>query len=251
MQKDKYTLQSVDNALAILELLAAHEELSALDVAKLLRMGKSTAFRLLSTLTGRNFVTKTKESKYRLSLKVSALGAVATERIEIISAAHQELARLAREVKETTHLVVWIGDGMVQFVDKVASPTAISMASMVGMRMRAHLTATGKVLLANRPEEEQERYLRNIPFEQVTPHTIISPGQLRAELEGVRKNGYGTDFDESEIGLTCCAAPIRDFSGTVIAALSISGSSSRMEPTMEDMIRQVMAAARNISEKIR
>lgn len=247
---EKYILQSVDNALAILELLARHEELSALEVSGHMGMGKSTAFRLLTTLANRNFVTKTKESKYRLGLKLASLGSIVTDRIEIIAVAHQELAALTQACRETSHLVMWAGDGTIQFMDKVGTHSSIQMGSMAGARMPAHLTATGKVLLAYRTAEEQEQYCGQANFEAVTPHSITNRDYLMNTLEEIRRNGFGFDFGESEVGLTCFAAPIMDFRGRAIAAVSLSGATERMLAQKEELLQKVTETAKAISAKL-
>lgn len=251
MQKgEKYILQSVDNALTVLELLARHEELSALEVAGHLGMGKSTAFRLLTTLASRNFVSKTRESKYRLGLKLASLGSIVTDRIEIIALAHPELVALTQSCRETSHLVMWAGEGTIQFVDKVSTHSSIQMGSMAGLRMPAHHTGTGKVLLAYRSPEEQEEYCKSANFEPVTPHTITNTDYLMKILGDIRRDGYGFDLGESEVGLTCFAAPILDFRGTAIAAISLSGSTERMQARKEELLQKVRETAAAISQKL-
>jgi IclR family KDG regulon transcriptional repressor len=151
--KGKYILQSVDNALAILQLLCHYEELNVTEIAHYMHMGKSTAFRLLATLEGRSFVDKIENSKYRLGIKLASIGGIVLNRMEIIRVAHPFLVKLTEQSVETSHLVILYNNTKVQFIDKVSSPSTIRMESRIGLVRSAHVIGTGKVLLAFQDED--------------------------------------------------------------------------------------------------
>ncbi|MEG6615103.1 IclR family transcriptional regulator [Peptococcaceae bacterium 1198_IL3148] len=241
----------MDNALLILDLLSKHEELGASEVARLMGMGKSTAFRLLSTLEGRRFVSKTENNKYRLGIHLVSIGSLVIHRMEIVRVVHPYLLNLSQQCNETAHLVVWNDDTRVQFIDKVqSSSSSIRMESMVGMCRRAHLTGTGKVLLAYQNEGAIEHYIKVVDFSPKTAHSITNGEQLLQSLEEIRRQGYGCDEDESEIGLTCFAAPIMDLSGHALAAISVSGPGERMNARRQELINLVKIAAAEISQSL-
>lgn len=243
--EDKYLLQSVENALSILDLLCEHEALGAAEIARFMGLGKSTVFRLLSTLLFKGYVTKDDNSKYGLSYKFATIGKIVADRNVLITQIHPFLVKLTSLAKETSHLVIWNSDLEIIFIDKVISSSTIRMDSMVGLTRIAHTTGTGKVLLAYSSPQNLDHYLSRVPFVRQTSKSITSVRQLLAELDRVRTQGYAWDDEESEIGLTCYAVPIRQFD-TVIAAVSISGPTERMVSKKDELVKII----KDISEEI-
>ena len=250
-ENEKYILQSVANALDILDLLTSHEELSVPEISRMTGLGKSSVFRLLATLTDRRFVRKTEAAGYRLDIKLAAMGNVVLGRMEIIRYAHPHLLELTRVAGETSHMVIWDRGTSVRFVDKVLSTSTIHTDSSIGFCRSAHLLACGKVLLAYQSEEFQQAYMRMADFSPMTQNTIVTEAQLYAELEKIRDYGYGCDLEESEEGLTCFAAPVCDLTGAVVAAISISGPSQRMVANKEKNIALIRQTAKDISNALR
>ena len=245
--EDKYILQSVENALSIVDLLCLHDKLSAAEVARLMNMGKSSVFRLLSTLLHKGFITKDANSKYQLSYKFAHIGRIVTERSTFVEQIHPYLTELTSLSGETSHLVVWHSDTEIIFIDKVVGNYSIRMDSMVGLTRPAHLTGTGKILLAYSNEKQVHNYLDRASFEKKTIHTIASKSALEEELKKIRELGYACDNEEAEAGLTCFAAPIMQ-AGNAIAAISMSGPTSRMLENKERLIMLVTTIAKNISD---
>ena len=136
-------------------------------------------------------------------------------------------------------------------MDKVVSTSSIRMDSLIGLRRKAHLVGCGKVLLAYQPSSEIEAYIHSVNFEPMTDYSITSGNELRRELAAIREQGYGFDREESEYGLFCIAAPIRDANDTVIAAISISGPTERMKRNLEYNLAQVRQTAEKISDSMR
>lgn len=247
---DKYILQSVDNSLTVLELFGEYDELGVSEVAELMKIGKSTAFRILATLEHRNYLLKQNNLKYSLGMKVFSLGHVVKNRVAIRMMAHPYLQRLSKLTGETAHLVIWSDETQVVFVDKVLSSASIRMDSYVGFIMNAHLTASGKSLLSVASEDQLRYYTEHTLFERKTPNTIMSADDLLQEIAVIRQNGYAIDNEESEQGLICYAAPIVDKLGTGLAAVSISGPSHRMFEQRENCIKCVKQIAKEISQAL-
>lgn len=247
---NKYLLQSVDNSLTVIELLCDHEELSLAEMVELTQYSKSSLFRMLVTLEKHKLVDKTENNTFRLGYKLASIGAIVTDRMELVKIAHPYLQDLSAKTNESTHLVIFVTDSKVQFIDKVRGNSSIWMESTIGMTRLAHLTGTGKVLLAFSTEEFIEHYIENTPFEKYTDTTILSGDQLKEELKKIKNDDFGCDREESEEGVVCFAAPIRDFRGKVIAAISASGARDRMYNREQEWIEAVKTTAQAITKAI-
>ena len=245
-RKAQYLLQSVGTALDVLDLLCNYEDLGVSEVAQYLEIGKSTAYRLLYTLQSKGYVKKDENSRYRLSIKFAYFGSIVLDRMEIVKLARPYLEDLTLLTNETSHLVVWAENNEVRFVDKVSSSSTIRMESFVGLKKPAYCTATGKVLLSFKDDVFLDKYLENVEFTEFTSYTIDNPLSLKETIFKIRKQGYSTDVDESEEGLTCFAAPILDPMGQALAAISVSGPTSRMLARRAFLIEHLI----NISGKI-
>ena len=138
---EKYLLQSVNNALAIIDVLCEHDNLGLAELASYMNLGKSTVFRLLYTLQRKGYVSKDRNSKYHLSFKFARIGTIVTKRSELIELIHPFLMELSALSGETAHLVTWHSDTEIIFVDKVIGTATISMQSMVGFTRTAHKPA--------------------------------------------------------------------------------------------------------------
>jgi DNA-binding IclR family transcriptional regulator len=244
--------QVVDRVADILEaFLWLGPELGVSELARAIGLTKATAHRLLSSLRNRELVAQDPITRrYRLGMRLWELGTIARSSIDWLAQAKPELESLAAEVGETAHLAV-LDDDQVLYVDKVESSRSLRMPSQVGRRLPAHCTGVGKALIAFLPDERLAQLIEHRGLQAFTPRSIVDPDRLRAELASVRKAGYATDNEEIEDGLRCIAAPVRDHSGTVIAALSIAGPSSRL-PNRDLPARaaRVTAAAAAISARL-
>ena len=248
---DKYILQSVANTLDILDLLGKHGELTVPELSGMTGWSRSSIFRMLATLEAKKYVRKTADAKYSLDVKLISLGNSVTGRLEVIQFGHPFLVELTASTNETSHMGVLDRNIYLRFVDKVIGNTSIHMDSIIGLRRKAHLTGCGKVLLAYQAPEELEVYIHSVNFEPMTDYSITSGNELRRELAVIREQGYGFDREESEYGLFCIAAPVRDTTGTVIAAISVSGPIERMKRNLQHNISQVCQTAEKISASMR
>lgn len=225
------TVQAVERAIAILKALGGEEsELGVTDLSQQLELGKSTVHRLLRALQQGGLVEQNPETgKYLLSIEILQLAGTVLRRMEDVQqVARPYLRTLADACQETVNLTVLAGDGVLN-IDRVPSPRMVRNIGWVGRRMPLHCVSAGKVFLAYMPEEERERILGQ-ELARFTDKTITDPARLRQELEKVRRLGYGVGLEELEIGLNAVAAPIRDYRGAVIAAVSVSGPSFRITP---------------------
>jgi IclR family KDG regulon transcriptional repressor len=160
------------------------------------------------------------------------------------------MSDLAQLTGETVYLGV-LDQGQVLYLDKIDSPHSIGMRSRLGVRAPAYCTAMGKVLLTGLEKVELEDYLAGTKLAPCTANTITDPEALKMHLDQIRQLGYGVDEVEHEDGVKCIAAPIRDASGRMAGAISVSAPSFRLSLEKEEVvIKAVMASARQLSGQL-
>lgn len=248
---NQYILQSVTNALSIIDLLGEYEELSVSEVAKHMNIGKTTAFRLLATLESSGYICKYTSAKYRLSMKLAMLGTIVTKRNEIANISHPFLEDISSYFKETVHMVVWNSDSDIIVVDRVIGSSPISYHTNIGYITRpAHIAASGQVLLAFTEEERVLRYLSQINWEQYSGSSIPDSDSLRALLSKVRENKMATNDGDVIPGLYCFAIPVFGYNGHAIASLSIAGTETNLKNKREEMIARLNECSLQIHQQI-
>lgn len=244
-------IQSVDRAITILNRLAERGGRASLaELARDMDLNRSTVHGLLATMRYHRLVSQDNEGRYVLGLKLFELGSAAIARLDLRTVAGPILQRLVDQFHETVHLVV--GDGLdVVYIDKRESPQSMRIVSQIGRRLPAYCTGVGKAMLAFKPEAKLAALLDRAELQPHTANTITDRGALHAQLQEIRRTGYALDDGELIEGLRCVAAPIRDHTGQVVAALSISGPSVRLKPEkIERLIPAVKQAAADISDQL-
>ncbi len=244
-------LSSVATAMRLLKAFSEHEvEIGISDLAKRLGVAKSTAHRLAVTLVSEGMLEQNPESgKYRLGIALFRLGALVRHRMDVSIEARHLLRELREKANETVHLAVLDGP-QIMYVFNLESTQAIRMRSDIGVRKPAYCTAEGQAMLAYQPSDSVERVIRTGLLPR-TPQTITDPAALRKALELVRQRGCAIEDEESEIGMRCIAAPIRDDSGEVIAAIGLAGPVSRLsKKALAAFIPHVIETAAAISARL-
>ncbi len=227
----KTTVQSVERTLDILEALAKTGEAGIAQLSNQVSLHASTVHRLLSTLIARGYVRQNPDSgRYLLGLKPLDVARAVRDHLDLRMESIPILQELMRRSGETANLAV-MDDHQIVYMEQVSSPGwMLRMFVQVGARAPLHSTASGKVLLSALPDEELDRMLHSYRLTPYASRTIVDTGILMAELEEVRRQGYATDYGEQEEGVSCIAAPVRDHTGRVLAAISISGPWIRITP---------------------
>jgi DNA-binding IclR family transcriptional regulator len=241
-------VQSVDRALNILEVLARVGEAGVTEVAAELGVHKSTAFRLVATLEAHRLVEQTEDrGKYRLGVGVLRLAGATTARLDVVQEARPVCRQLAAATGETVNITV-LSESSALYLDQVAGSSALQPHNWVGQHIPLHATSNGKVLLSGLDKEALDRLLPTLP--SFTPRTITRKKKLRAELEQVRDQGYAIAVDELEIGLTAVAAPIRNAAGDVVASISVSGPTFRLNERIDDIVAHLKESATEVSLRL-
>jgi IclR family acetate operon transcriptional repressor len=243
--------QAVMRAIALLKTFSDEQpELGLAELARLVGLNKTTAYRLLTALESERMVTRNPATDaYRLGPAMITLGGQAVRANDLTSVSQPELAALAGQVGEATTLEILVDNDVLVLLE-VPGGHLVSTNQSVGTRWPAHATSTGKVLLAHLPPAGLEAKLQT-PLLGLTDRTIIDPVEFRRELESVRQQGYAIADQEIEIGFMAIGAGIRDHNGQIVAAISVNGPTARLTPDRNpEVIEQVQAAAGRISGQL-
>ncbi|GAA4265869.1 IclR family transcriptional regulator [Frondihabitans peucedani] len=212
--------QSLARALQLLGALEAGPR-SLDDLAGIAEVHKTTVLRLLRTLEADRFVVHDEQHRYRLGSRVFELANAALAQRDVRQAARPHLERLNADTGQTVHLATREGSEVV-YVDKIDAPQGVRMYSRIGLRAPIHCTAVGKVLAADLPTRQRDELLAGLDYLRFTPNTITTPAALADELDRVTADDWAQDHEEHEAFINCVGVPVRDGSGRVVAALSVS-----------------------------
>jgi IclR family KDG regulon transcriptional repressor len=250
-QPAKARLSSVANSIRLLTSFSGQEdELGITTLAGRLRLAKSTVHRLAATLTSAGFLEQNSETgKYRLGVALFELGALVRRRMDVANEARPKLRELLEKTGETVQLGI-VDRYSVLYLYEMESPRAIRMAAAVGGRAPLHCTAVGKVLLAFQPLHYVKQVIER-GLTAYTAKTITRRDAVLGMLEEVRLREHAVDDEESEGGLRAIAAPVRNHSGAVIAALGVAAPVPRMsKKIMDTCVPSVIETATAVSARL-
>lgn len=243
-----YQVRALARGLAILtSFTLTHPEQSLTAISTRLGLAKGTAVRLLTVLEEHGFVERAASERYRLGVRLFELGSIYEQTFSIEQAARPALESLARECQQTANLGI-LNEGQVVHIAVVPPQRPIHFAGQLGARELIHCTGLGKALIADRTPEMIAAIVAEHGLPSRTPKTITTIEALHNSLAVVRERGYATDDEESFLGLSCVAAPIRDATGATVAALSVSGTTAEFEA--KDYAPAVLAAASTVSHRL-
>lgn len=250
-ERSTYQIRALERGLDLLEAFTpATPECSVAELAAATGLPKPTIVRLLSVLASRSYIERVADSdRYRLGVKTLEIGSTYLQGTSLEAEAKPIMKRLADQTNQTANLGI-LDQYEVVHIQVVAPDRPVRFWADVGKREDAYLSGLGKVLLSGLNEAQLERYLAQ-PRTAKTPHTLTGAAELRHDIERTRQRGYGLDDEESNVGVRCVAAPIRDFTGAIVAAVSISGARAEFEPDqMQRYIAAVTEAAAEISTRL-
>ncbi len=205
----------------------AHPERSLTELAQVVGLNRTTAYRLLTALQSEGMIER-QGPVYRLGPEMMALGARAASASHLRTASRLELSNLAEETGETVTIEVLVGRDVL-ILDEAIGRHLVGTVPSLGTRWPAHATSTGKVLLAFSSDEAVIAFLAQ-PLERLTPKTIVEPGQFRRELARARDKGHAVTWEEVEVGFVAVSVPVPGASGGAVAALSVGGPKARFSP---------------------
>ncbi|WP_110946352.1 IclR family transcriptional regulator [Streptomyces avicenniae] len=224
---------SVDNALRLLELIGERQALRVSEAAVQLGVAPSTAHRLLNALRRRGFVLQEKPNgAYRPGPVLNEIGLAAIGRIDIRQVARPILEEIRDRTQETVSLSLLEGRN-VRFVDCVESPRSVRVGNRTGVVLPAHCTAAGKAILAAMPAAELSRRFADRELVTRTEASVSDWAALEAELAGIRRDGYATNVEEGERGISAVAAVLRDLAETPLASIAVVVPATRLPSKAE------------------
>jgi DNA-binding IclR family transcriptional regulator len=239
-------------ALKILELFSADEpELGVSEIGRRLGVHKSNVSRLVAALEAEGFLARTQKGRYRLGLYVWAMGSVANHSHALYRSALVEMCEIRQQTGESTHLAVLVGFEVIPLERFHSESFMRRIAGHAHRRPAIHATSTGKVLLAHAREDIREGVIaQGLP--RCTPRTLVDPDRFRAELAMVRAQGYAVDREEFSRGVNSLSAPIFTEDRQSMAAISVVGTSDRLNGRrMEQVLRVLLRATERISQPSR
>jgi IclR family pca regulon transcriptional regulator len=246
--------QSLERGLSILSALAERREpLGLVEIARAVGLSKSTCHRYVGSLVALGFLEPAPdERRYQLGPQALSLGFAAVTSLEIAQVAGRLLQALADETNYTVNMAVLDGADIV-YVDRrrpVRAGFRIELNVQVGARLPAYCTSMGKVLLAHRDPGTVRAILDRTDLARRGPHTITAREQLMSALAQVASSGIAVNDEELAPGLRSLAAPVRDRSGTVVAAVNIAVHLSAWNASMDAVVGRLEGPLRRTTHQI-
>ncbi len=211
----------------------------------------STVLRFLTSLQNEGYVVQEENGRYFMTYKICNLASNITARIGIRRICSPYLRSISHIFDESANLSIERNMQMV-YIEVVNSPNQeLTIRKRIGNIAPMHCTGVGKLMLLNYPDHQISHLIACQGLQKFTDNTLVTKEQLCAELEKIRAHGYAFDNEECEVGVRCIAAPIRDYTGKIVAGISVSGPSIRMtDAYILGKLPYLLDTAQQISEKL-
>ena len=245
-------VQVVERVLDILEYLSAERSARGpTDIAAATDLNKTTVYRLLSSLHKRGYVEKNETSgTYRVGVKLVEIASNHINNLELQTEARPYLYEMQSELGLTVHLGI-LDRHEVVYVEKMDINPNLRRYAQIGVRVPAQCSSLGKCLLSGLSSDELTHAMRGCTFPKYTDRTITGLRELKTYLREVRQQGWAIDDEEHTPGQRCIGAPIYDYRGDIIAAISASGPTSLLtDERIPDTVRSVTKTAAEISRRL-
>jgi DNA-binding IclR family transcriptional regulator len=241
--------QTLLRGLAVIEAVS-HGATSLPAIGAVIGCTRSTTHRLVSALTAGGYIKTMAGTGYVLGPKLIELGFFAREQMSLPGIARPYLEKLADETQDTVHLAEVEG-GDVFYLDKISGKRGMEMRSKIGSRMPLAFTGVGKALILDMPEEQWKTLYEEGLNRRAAPSVTFDWDAFRSRMQVYRNQSCAFDLEENETGVRCVAAPIRDVSGKIIAAISVSSAIHLMPPERMEALRTiVVSVAESVSREL-
>lgn len=225
--KPASSIQVIDRLSQLLDTVALHEEpVSLKKLTQETGLHPSTAFRILASMCEHGLLERTSAGHYRLGIKLLQLGSRVQGQLDLRQEARSIMDWLRDEIGETVNLILREGDQVV-YVERATPHRMMRVEQMIGGHAPLHVTAAGKLFLADGGAEACLDYAQRTGLKPCTEYSISDPTKLWWAVKNTLKQGYAQDDEEAELGVGCIGVPIRDSSGRVIAGISVSAPIER------------------------
>jgi DNA-binding IclR family transcriptional regulator len=246
-------VKSASRVLDILEFVTSNNARrpTFTDILNQFNIPKSSLSYLLQELLQQEYIKYEPGTRtYYPGVRLIRLSAICLNGSNIFEEIWFGIKKLSDETGETAHAAVLNGRH-VTYISKVQGKEDLGLVTITGLRLPAHATAVGKMLLSSLPESTFHELMAEIKLERLTEQTIVDTEQLWQELLTVAKQGYATELQESTVGACCVSGPVYDSSNKIIASISVTFSASRATPErFAQYIKSVTNAAQFISQML-
>jgi IclR family transcriptional regulator, pca regulon regulatory protein len=225
---------------------SARPAMTLSEVAERTDMNRAAARRFLLTLVREGYA-ESNGRYFRLRPKVLELGFSALASLDLSEVMQPIMAQLAEKLQESCFAAV-LDDDSVIYIARAQSRRVINVGIDIGSRVPAHTVSSGRVLLSGLSEEAFHSYLGRVKLKKITPYTVTSKVKLRSDIEEVRRRGWSIVDQELEVGLRSISVPVRDRTGTIVAALNVCCPSPRIGP--EEMHARILPALFDSAQRI-
>lgn len=248
MTTGKTAIQVIERMMNLLDVLETFDEPCSLKIlAEVTGLHPSTAHRILNDMVACRLVDRSEGGAYRLGLRLLELGTLVKARLSVRDAAQLPMRALHKLTGQTVNLSVRQGDEIV-YIDRTYSErSGMQVVRAIGGHAPLHLTSVGKLFLAQDDTSRVRAYATRTGLAGHTRNSITQIGDLEKELAEVIKNGSANDDEELELGVSCMAAGIYDDSGKLVAGLSLSAPTDRLQ---RDWNKPLLETALQISKGI-
>lgn len=235
-------IQVIERMMTLLDALSHCESTVGLkQLALETGLHPSTAHRILAAMANAGFVERQGAGNYRLGIRLLELGNLVKARLDIREAALPQMELLHQQLGESVNLGIRQGDEIVYIERTSSGRSTVRAVHLVGARAPLHVTAVGKLFLADEPAGTVADYARRTGLPGLTANSLTTQAALEKELRTVRLQGVAFDNEEIEPGLRCIAAPVHDDTGMLVAGLSVSAPAERHKPEWATLVRQAAA----------
>lgn len=246
----KYEIKVLQKTLNILNCFTSKKtEWSINEFCNELELNRTTVYRILDILKSYHYVEESQKlGKYKLGKAYIAFGSILLNEMDLKKKSSMYLEKLANEIGETTSLSIYY-DFTSLIIDSYDSPNDIKVHVDIGKRSELHATSHGKIFLSTLSPTELNKYFKK-DLPQYTSMTHINQDNLLKIIEKIRKNRVSYDREELINGLSGISAPVMDYNGTIVGAISIVGYSNRIEKKFNQLVGQVKFTASLISKEM-
>jgi len=238
------TVQVIERMFTLIDVLASREDaISLKEISEKAGLHPSTAHRILNDLATGRFVDRPQPGSYRLGMRLLELGNLVKGRLNVRDAALLPMRELHKLIQQPVNLSMRQGDEIVYVERAYSERSGMQVVRAIGGRAPLHLTSVGKLFLAADDPQRIRAYATRTGLLGHTKNSITSIESLERELSRVRQYGQASDNEELELGVRCMAAGIYDDQNKLVAGLSISAPSGRLEdawlPKLQETARQI------------
>ncbi|MFZ9213518.1 MAG: IclR family transcriptional regulator [Candidatus Nanopelagicales bacterium] len=234
--------QAVDRAADLLvEVLKSEKPVTFSYLTNKSGLAKGTASRLISALERNGLLQRNKKGEIETGITINQFASRISSINRLVSKLQPLMRQIGNETGETISLAI-SGNDAVENIAQIDAKYLLSSRNWIGQKVPYHASAAGKVLLAF-----QNIDISKIKLDKLTNSTIVAKADLENEISKVRNNNYAVIIDELEMGLVAISVPVKNETGEVIAALSVSGPSARLN---QQKIKEIISLLKKYSKNL-